>query len=266
MHHRLLVTTRNAPALPRSGPQHRHPSHRWRGRFGSYLCSDAPARLPLRPTHPEPGRAQALRLRSGLGLAGARAVHRRPSRREADHRALGRCAAADGLGADRDGQRLAHAPAPRRLPQPERLGPRSTRDRPHRAHALHLGLAGDAPAQAASYGRAEQGRSPATRWPVPSASTGSGACATAPPRRSSTAPVASPWSRRPSPVEHGVSRSRAGRLALLRRGRARCLARPCRTARLAAHQPHRRLSLECRDAVSTQTGSGLFTAYQQPRA
>ena len=90
------------PALPRGGPQHRRPPHRRRRRQRPRLRLGPPPRFPLRAAHPQPGRAPALRLRRGVHLAGAGAVHRRRADDEADRGALGRCAAARRLGAHRD--------------------------------------------------------------------------------------------------------------------------------------------------------------------
>jgi hypothetical protein len=53
------------PALPRGGPQHRHPSHGWGWGVRPRVRARASPRLPVRPAHPQPRRAQALCSRSG---------------------------------------------------------------------------------------------------------------------------------------------------------------------------------------------------------
>jgi len=116
------------------------------------------------------------------------------------------------------------------------------RDRPHRTHALHFGLAGTSPTETASDGRAEQGRKPQRV----------GAGGVLPPprsfarpyRRTAAAPRQRPDTRhrRHRAVEHRLSRPGPGRLATPRRDRAGCAARPHRPPRMAAHQSHRRLS------------------------
>ena len=185
-------------ALSRGGPQHCRPSHRRRRRQRSRLCLGASAGLPFRAAHPQPRRAPALCLRTGLDLAGAGAVHRRAPGRKADHRALGRRAAPDCFRADRHRQRLAHAQAPRRLSAAERLGTRAARDRPHRTHAATPWTGWNSPRCDGRRRRNSTRAKAATRWPAPCASTASVVCATARPKRSNTAQAAWPSSPRPS--------------------------------------------------------------------
>ena len=76
-------------ALSRGRPHHRHPPHRRRRGQRSCVRARASTRLPVRPAHPEPGRAPAVRFRRAGELAVAGTVHRRPSRRKADRGSLG---------------------------------------------------------------------------------------------------------------------------------------------------------------------------------
>jgi hypothetical protein len=137
---------------PRGGPRHLGPPHRRRRRVGPQLRADAPARRPLRPPHPEPGRSAPLRIRPGLDLADAGAADCGTAGGQADHRPLERRAAARGLRSHRRRQRLADAQASRRLPPAKRSCARAPRNRPHRAHALQPGLARKPSAPPAGHG------------------------------------------------------------------------------------------------------------------
>jgi hypothetical protein len=83
---------------------------------------------------------------------GPTGFHRRPRRRKADHGSLAGCPAPGGIGAHRDGQRFAPPQAPQCLPKTERAGAGLARNRPHRAHTVHSGLAGDAGTPAPDHG------------------------------------------------------------------------------------------------------------------
>lgn len=149
---------RRGRAVPSRGrAEHLRPPHGRRRGVGPQLRADVPARRPLCPAHPQSRRPQAVCFRPRLDLADAGAVHRRKAGRQTDRSALGRRAAAGGLRAYGPGQRVLDAPAPGRLPTAERPGARLARGRAHRAHALHPGLAGAAPASPSGHGRAEQG-------------------------------------------------------------------------------------------------------------
>jgi hypothetical protein len=83
------------------------------------------------PRIPNMADRPALRLRADRLLANARAFHRRPRRRKADHGSLGGCLAPGGIGAHRNGQRFAPPQAPQCLPKTERAGAGLARNRPH---------------------------------------------------------------------------------------------------------------------------------------
>src|SRR3954471_13845258 len=143
----------------------------------------------------------------------------------------------------RKGERLAHAEAARDLPAPERSGPGVARDRPHRADAVHAGLAGQAGPASAGNGRAQQRRSPQrarSRRLLSSARPAPG-----PDRRAAAASGERPRARyrRDRPLEHRLSRAGSRRLASPWRGRFGRSASPHRPARLATRQPDRRLPL-----------------------
>ena len=152
----------------------------------------------------------------------------------------------DRVRANRRRQRVADAQAARQLPPAEWAGAGTTRDRSYRAHPLHPGLVGTATAQATSNSGTQQGRIP--ECPRACCLLPSPRPTARPDRRSAAAPRerAHLGHSRHSAVEHRLSQSRARRRAPQWRDGARRLAGPSCTTRLAAHQPHRRLPLGCR--------------------
>ena len=127
-------------------------------------------------------------------------------------------------------------------PRQNGLGPGTARDRPDRADAVHLDWLETPAAPAAGYRRAQQGRSPERAGPrrlLPASAGCVTAGAEAQQHRASglnlVAAAIVLWNT--------VYLGRAWKRCAAGARPCRRLARPFRPARLAAHQPHRRLSL-----------------------
>jgi hypothetical protein len=143
---------------PRNSAADRDPPRRYRGQLGPRVHPVRDVGLPVLPAAARLPRPQARHLGAGVRLQGPCPAPGTPDQDRGHPRALGRDPALGRLLARRHRAALGDAQASGRLPAAEsaRLGTAGVG--PHRAHALHVGLAGIAPAQAALPRRAEQER------------------------------------------------------------------------------------------------------------
>ncbi|MBP1806678.1 hypothetical protein J2Z33_002544 [Rubellimicrobium aerolatum] len=218
--------------------------HRRRRRVGPRVRALPSARVPVRAARPEPGRPTAAPVRG----AGARARHRpafgRPHRRAPGHGPLDRRAPAGSLDPHGRDQSLRDAGAARLLPARERAGARSARDRARRAHAVHARLDRGPRGAAPRDPRDEQGRSRERAQAGHLLPPGGPAARPRPPGPGPPRERAQPRGGRDRALEHDLPRSRhTPPGAPGTAGAARPAPAPV-PARLAAHQPHRRLPLD----------------------